>query len=117
MIVRVPTPLPLSFALRATDDPPSPFSRGRMRQRRSVRPDVGVLDHLAPLAELDLDEVAELAGRRGKALEADILEFRLDLRAVDDRAQRGVELGHDIGRHAGRCNEAGPGVEFEAFDA
>ena len=72
-------------------------------------------DHLLPLDELGLDVVAELIGRRGKAFEADILEFRLHLRAVDDLAQRAVELGDDVGRRAGRRDEAGPGVEVEAL--
>ena len=36
-------------------------------------------------------------------------------RAVDDLAQRAVELGHDLRRRAGRRDEARPGVEIEAL--
>ena len=35
-------------------------------------------------AELDLDETGQFLRRRGKSFEADVLEFRLDLGAVDD---------------------------------
>jgi len=75
------------------------------------------LSSLLPFAELQLDEVAKLVGRRGKALEADVLEFRLHIRAVDDRAQRLVELGDDVRRRAGRRDQAGPGIEVKTFDA
>src|SRR3984885_2836844 len=91
--------------------------RFRSPLRALLRLDVGVLDHRLPFAELDLDEVAKLAGRRGKALEADIFEFRLNIRTVDDRAQRGVELADGGRRRPGRRDEACPGVEVEAGDA
>src|SRR5262249_20335137 len=101
------------------------FSRvarcGHLREpnppRTSIQFDVGVLDHLSPEGKLRLDEVAQLFGRRGKSLEAYILELRLGLRAVDDLAQRAVELGHDLRRRAGGRDEARPSVEIEAFDA
>src|ERR1700733_2608341 len=83
----------------------------------SLRLDVGVLDHLLPFAELDLDVIAAFARRRGKALKADILEFRLNVRAVDDGTQRGVELGSDGRRRSGRRDKPRPGVEVEALDA
>ena len=75
-------------------------------QRTSIQLNVGVPDHLSPEGELRLDEVTQLFGRRGKSLEAYILELRLSLRAVDDLAQRAVELGHDLRRRAGRGDEA-----------
>src|SRR5689334_9277664 len=84
--------------------------------RTSIQLDVGVLDHPSPVGELRLDEVAQLFGRRGKSLEAYILELRLGLRAVDDLAQRAVELGHDVRRRAGGRDQAGPSVEIETFD-
>ena|SRR6516164_9743879 len=52
----------------------------------SIRLDVGVLDHLAPLDELGLHVVSQLLRRAGKTLKADILESRLNIRAVDDLA-------------------------------
>src|SRR6516225_8039556 len=85
--------------------------------RTSIQFDVGVLDHLSPVGELRLDEVAQFFGRRGKSLEAYILELCLGLRAVDDLAQGAVELGHDLRRRAGGCDQARPGVEIEALDA
>src|ERR1700688_1099558 len=86
-------------------------------RQASLRLDVGVLDHLAPLAELNFYEVAKLALCAGKTLEADVAEFRLGVRAVDDLAQRGVELRHDFRWRTGRRDQASPGIEFEALDA
>src|SRR5271169_2388561 len=84
-------------------------------RRASLRLNAGVLNHLRPLAELQLDKVAELGRRRRKAVEADIAEFLLGRRVVDDLADRAVELGDDSGRRAGGRYESGPGVELKAF--
>src|SRR5262245_63734094 len=80
----------------------------------SIRIDAGVLDHLSPHAELDLDESPQLLGRAGKSLEADGFELGLDVRAVDDVAQRAGEFRHDRRRRSGRGDEAGPRSELEA---
>src|SRR5262249_60132022 len=97
--------------------PPCAPTREPNPPRTSIQLDVGVFDHLSPEGELRLNEVAQLFGRRGKSLEAYILELRLSLRAVDDLAQRAVELGDDLRRRAGGRDEARPGIEIEAFDA
>src|ERR1700735_3183858 len=76
----------------------------------------GVGDHLAPLVELHLDEIAELIGRRGKALEADIAESRLGRRIVNDLADRAVELGDHRGRGFRRRDEAGPSVDLKSLN-
>src|SRR5262249_26293146 len=75
--------------------------------------DAGVLDHLAPFAELVLDQLRELPGRARKRLEPGIAESRLHLRAVDDLAQLGVELRDDVRRRACRRENAGPGIHVE----
>src|ERR1700730_7838444 len=80
----------------------------------SLRPDAGVLDHLAPHSELHLDEIAQFLRRAGESFEADVAEFCLNVGLVDDLAQRAVEPRHHRRRRAGRRNEAGPGVEVEA---
>src|SRR5262249_5079125 len=49
----------------------------------SLRLDPGVLDHLGPFAELDLDEVAELLRRGREGLEADRGQPPLHLGVVD----------------------------------
>ena len=65
--------------------------RGERRDRQGatclLRLDPGVLDHLGPFDELDLDEVAEFLGRARERLEAHVGQLRLDLRIVDDLAQ------------------------------
>jgi tripartite-type tricarboxylate transporter receptor subunit TctC len=52
----------------------------------SIRLDVGVLGHLFPHAELNLDECSQLLRRAGKSLKPHVLEPRLNVRAVDDFA-------------------------------
>ena len=52
----------------------------------SIRLDVGVLGHLSPHAELNLDESCQLLGRAGKSLKPHVLEARLNVRAIDDFA-------------------------------
>src|ERR1700730_14705202 len=89
--------------------------------RRNLRPrllrlDAGVPDHLAPLVQLDLDEVPELLGRAGKRLEADVAEFRVDVRIIDDLAQLLIELRHDGRRRMGRRDDPGPRIHVEAGD-
>src|ERR1700734_3767794 len=91
-----------------------PPSGGGLAGVTSLSLDIGVLDHLLPVAELRLDEVAECLGRAGKALEADILEFCLNVRTVDDFAQRAIELCHDVRRRPGGRDQTGPGVQLEA---
>src|SRR5260370_442955 len=78
------------------------------------RLDAGVLDHLAPFAELVLDQLRELLGRARECLETRIAESRFHLGAVDDLAQLGVEQRDDIRRRAGRREDAGPGIHVEA---
>src|SRR5215510_3300095 len=75
--------------------------------------DAGILDHLAPFAELVLDQHRELLGRARKGLEPGIAESRLHPGAVDDLAQLRVELRDDIRRRAGRRENAGPGIHIE----
>src|SRR5690348_700093 len=82
-----------------------------------TRLDAGLLDHLLPLAELDLDEVAELAGRAGKGLEAHRLEPALDGRVIDDPPQLLVEPVDDLRRRARGRDDPGPGIEVEAGHA
>ena len=75
---------------------PDEHDEGRARTPRSlerahgspasIRLDVGVLDHLAPLDELGLHVVSQLLRRAGKTLKAHVLEPRLNVRAVDDLA-------------------------------
>ena len=72
------------------------------RSPASIRLDVGVLHHLLPYAELNLDESCQFLRRAGKSLESHVLEPRLDVRAVDDLAQRCVEFLHNRRRRAGR---------------
>src|SRR5262249_21652817 len=52
----------------------------------SIRLYVGVLNHLFPHAELNLNESSQFLRCAGKSLEAHVLEPRLDVRAVDDFA-------------------------------
>ena len=68
-----------------------------------------------PVNDLGLHVVSQLSRGAGKTLEADVLEFRLDVRAVDDLAQRAIELDHDFRRCARRRNETGPSIEIEAL--
>src|SRR5438034_11655642 len=72
---------------------------------RLLRLDTGVSDHLAPLVQLDLDEVPELLGRAGKRLEAGVAEFRFDVRIIDDLAQLLIELRHDRRRRMRRRDD------------
>src|SRR5258706_308975 len=83
-------------------------------RRALFRLDAGVLDHLAPFAELVLDQLRELLGRARECLETRIAESRFHLGAVDDLAQLGVEQRDDIRRRAGRREDAGPGIHVEA---
>src|SRR5205823_3282038 len=88
-------------------------ARSRLLVMASLRLDPGVLDHLAPFAELLLHKFGELLGRARKCLEARIAEGRFDLRAVDDLAQLGVEQRDDIRGRAGRRENAGPRIHVE----
>src|SRR5262244_3416337 len=68
------------------------MTRPRPRPRRFprlavpvlIRLDASVLDHLTPLAELDLDEVVQFLGRTRKRFEAHVAEIGFHLAAVDD---------------------------------
>src|SRR6266699_2944051 len=84
------------------------------RNSRLLRLDAGVSDHLAPLVQLDLDEVPELLGRAGKRLEADVAEFRFDVRIIDDLAQLLIELRHDRRRRMGWRDDPSPRIHVEA---
>src|SRR5262249_37463006 len=77
----------------------------------SIRLNVGVLGHLFPDAELNAHERSQLLRRAGKPLEADVIEPRLNLSAVDDLAQRGVEFVDNRRRCAGRRDQTSPSIE------
>src|SRR5579864_364240 len=83
----------------------------------SIWLNVGVLDHLPSVNDFGLHVVSQLLRGAGKSLEAYVLEFCLDIRVVDDLAQRSVELGYDFRWCARRRNETGPGIQVEAFDS
>src|SRR5262245_44426603 len=91
--------------------------KGERQAGRSLRLDAGVLDHLGPLDELDLDEVAELARRAAECFEAERRDPRLDLRVVDDLARLGIELGDDGGRRVRRHEHGHPRIHVEALHA
>src|SRR5262249_17161126 len=63
----------------------APIRAGAARaSAASIRLDVGVLGHLFPHAELNLNESSQFLRCAGKSLEAHVLEARLDVGAVDD---------------------------------
>src|SRR5688572_24029794 len=94
----------------------APTLTANANPRMSLRLDAGVLDHPAPLGELDFHEIIHLLRRTGKRLEAGRAQLLLDLRAVDDLAQLGVELGDDRRRHVARAKNPRPGIHVEALD-
>src|SRR5262249_44611550 len=97
--------------------PATRISLRSIRVTDLLRLDAGVLDHLAPFAELVLDQHRKLLGRARKSLEARIGENRLHLRAVDDLAQLRIEQGDDVRRHSAGPKEPGPGTHVEARHA
>src|SRR5690349_2674156 len=109
--------MPAGIAKSRRRQPQGLIAQRESKPRRSIRLDVGVLDHLPPERQLSLDVVAEFFWRRRETFETDILEPGLCFGTIDDLAQRRVELGHDLRRRTGRCDQASPGVEIETFDA
>src|SRR5262245_48977642 len=90
-----------------------PLGRATGRAVASIRLDASVLDHLFPLAELDLDEFLQLPGRTGERLEACRTQLQLDLVAIDDFAEFGAEQVDDRTGRAGGREHAGPGVHVK----
>src|SRR5262245_58924165 len=90
---RLPASPPLDHSeLRAMAKPDPGRAHDRSADSLSDRPtslrlNAGVLDHLAPFVELDLDELVHLLRRTGKRLEPRAAQLRLHLLAVDDLAQ------------------------------
>src|SRR6516165_3764582 len=67
-------------------DAPMRAGAARFCSPASIWFDVGVLGHLFPHAELNLNESSQFLRCAGKSLEAHVLEACLNVRAVDDFA-------------------------------
>src|SRR5262249_36307896 len=72
------------------------------RYTRSIRLDVGIADHLAPLLGVIDNELAELGGRGCIGLQAQIDEPRLELGAGKRLVHQLVEDGDDLRRRVRR---------------
>src|SRR5262245_2435698 len=80
---------------------------------RSFHLRAGLLDHLAPAGDFALQELAELLRRARERLDPHRREPVARLRCARDFGEIRVQPRHDVPRHAGRHEDAVPGVDLE----
>src|SRR6266550_9494859 len=90
-------------SIRGTDVTEYPAS-----EAVSLRLDVGIPDHVAPLLGVVDNELAKLGGREREHVATQISKPRLDLRISKASVDLLVELVDDLGRRGPRCADAVP---------
>src|SRR5258707_12697893 len=106
--IRIAAVSPLRRPRIYSPDPKLSLSSGISRPnsagepRSSIRLDVGIPDHLAPLLGVVDNELAELGGRGCIRLQAQIDEPRLELRAGKRLIHELIEDGEDLRRRVSR---------------